>query len=232
MNTSNKNHMFRLLMVSLFFFTCLITGTNALAADRGDKPRSGYLTEETMFGGQADSTEYMKMPEGGYLHGEATLHSLDDEGNVKVEKYNSRKEPKNNIITLGEIKENNNEEKKTVNKSTFPKEIDLRGTKPSNTVYDLSYKANYISNNFSGKGWRFAGYLFRAVNSAGSDLRWESHNDNGVIGSKQQAWNTLDSGYAEGYLINTDSYLYLSGTKTYYNHNPRNGAYYYVGNVD
>lgn len=144
---------------------------------------------------------------------------------VLTKKYSSSNS--SNTITLKEI------EKKLKNENFEDKEkIKIRGPKPASTVYNLSYKDNYISNNFSGSRWRFADYLFKAVNSSGSDLRWESHNDNAVIGSKQQAWNTLDSGYAEGYLINSNAYLYLSGTKTYYNHNPQNGAYYYVGNVD
>lgn len=204
------------------------TGNETHAAERKDKPLSGSVTEQEIQNRYSDNAKILILPEGGFLHGEMIETSIKT-GKV-VASYNSETDP--NAITWGEIKD-----KLTDQLSKNPNNPgllagQLRGATPPSTVRGLAYGASYSSNLFSGSGWRFAGYLFKAINSVGPLLRWESHNDNGVIGTETQAWNTLDSGYAEGTLINKNAYLYLNGTKCYYNHNPQNGTYYWVGNVD
>lgn len=106
-----------------------------------------------------------------------------------------------------------------------------KGSKPATKVYNLDLGEEYISDYFSAKGWRFAGYLFKAVNSPEPYLRWESHGDSAVLGTRKQALDTLESGLGIGELLYSNSYLYTAGTKTYYTHSPIQYTFYYVGNV-
>lgn len=230
MKFSFKNMVLLLaIAISGAFFS---TACTTAQASEIDKPiRSGIVGKTDYFHDMNDSEKVLALPNGGFLHGEGTLYDISDLTKA-LEVYNSETDPKS--ITVGQAKEIMKEQKENVVvESIFPSKI-LRGAYPPSTLINLSYGGSYTSDYFSGSGWRFAGYLFAAVNSAGPNLRWESHGDQGCIGTKQQALNTLDSGYAEGTLINNGAYLYLYGltAKTYYVHSPLSGTYYYVGNVD
>lgn len=207
---------------------CLDASNDVHTAERVGKPLSGSVSQQEIYSRYSDDASILVLPDGGLLHGEMVETSVKT--GEEVANYNSDTDP--NATTWGAIKDKVTQQKTAVNNYTELLDNQPKGTTPPSTVRGLSYGASYTSNYFSGSGWRFAGYLFKATNSTGPLLRWESHNDNGVIGTETQAWNTLDSGYAEGTLINKNAYLYLSGTKCYYNHNPQGGTYYWVGNVD
>ncbi|MBX8938921.1 hypothetical protein [Enterococcus gilvus] len=207
------------------------TSSTAHASELDEPIRSGIAEKTDYFHNLDDSEKVLALPNGGFLHGEGTLYDVKDT-TKPLEIYNSETDPKS--ITVGKAKEIMKEQQEnSVVDSIFSSEVP-RGAAPPNTLINLSYGGSYTSEGFSGSGWRFGGYLFAAVNSSGSDLRWESHGDQGCIGTEQQAWNTYSSGYAEGTLIGNGQYLYLYGwvAKTYFVYSPPAGTYYYVGNVD
>lgn len=218
----------KVLTLAVLFFTTsigLICTEHVDAANREGEPMSGIILEDDW----TDATTVVELPQGGYLHGEAIAYSDQNSKDI-IASYNS--DTDSNATTWGAIKDVFEKERPnslTINADEY---IKLRGAKPSSTRYDLKYNASYRSEAFSGKGWRFAGYLFKAINTTGTALRWESYGQSAAIGTKQQAWNTLDSGWAEGQLIKKNEYLYISGTKTYYTNNPVKGTYYKVANVD
>lgn len=222
-------------MISLFSVAiagAVFLTTNTANASEIDEPiRSGTIQNADYFQNMNDDEKVLALPNGGFLHGEGTLYNVKDP-NKAIEVYNSKTDPKS--ITVGQAKKVLEDQKNNAVTDVLSSESIPRGATPPSALINLSYGGSYTSDYFNGSGWRFAGYLFAAVNSSGSDLRWESHGDQGCIGTKQQAINTLDSGYAEGTLINNGEYLYLYGwvAKTYYVFNPPSGVYYYVGNVD
>lgn len=219
----------KFLLLSIFASVglCMSVSKDVHAAERIGKPLSGPVTQEEIYNRYSDDASILLIPDGGFLHGEM-IETSAITGEV-VAYYNS--ETDSSATAWGKLKDKMDQ---VLESDDFvaPLNLQPRRATPPSTVRGLSYGASYTSDYFSGSGWRFAGYLFKAINSAGPLLRWESHNDGGVIGTETQAWNTLDSGFAEGTLINKNAYLYLNGTQCYFNHNPQNGTYYWVGNVD
>lgn len=215
------------LMAGMFFSTV----KSVEASNVNEIVKSGITEKTDYFHNMNDFEKVLPLPNGGFLHGEGTLYDVSDLSNA-LTVYNSETDSKS--ITVGRAKEILKAQEKESEVESLFMSKNLRGSTPPSKLINLSYGGSYTSNYFSGSGWRFAGYLFAVVNSAGPNLRWESHGDQGCIGTKQQAINTLDSRFAEGTLINNGAYLYLNGLtpKTYFVHSPISGTYYYVGNVD
>ncbi|NBA39235.1 hypothetical protein [Enterococcus hirae] len=214
--------------VSLLSFSVILLDGKITYADENSTMSHKSQVVHDRFSHLKDTDSLLVLPDGGFLHGEAIVTSRENPDQV-VARYNSDNDP--NAITVSQarkgIKENEN-------KSDFyilDQLISPRATKPSGTVWGLSLGASYSSSAFSGSGWRFAGYLFKAINSAGPYLNWTSHVGSGVIGTETEAWNTYSSGYAIGEAIYAGGATRKSGTSTFYSYNPVNGTYYVVSNT-
>lgn len=221
---------FRSLLVTLATLLFLVTLDNSTVtnADEISANANEDQIAKDRFSHLKDSDSLLVLPDGGFLHGEAIVTSNEDPNEV-VAHYNSATDP--NAITVSQAREimETNE-----NKATFydlEKVITPRATQPSGTTWGLSLGASYSSSAFTGSGWRFAGYLFKAINSAGPYLNWRAHIGSGVVGTATEAWNTYSSGVAIGEAIYAGGSTRMSGTSTFYTYNPVKGTYYVVSNT-
>lgn len=168
----------------------------------------------------------IELPNGGYLYGqgEAKVYEYLDyiDGNadpIEVYKVSNNE----NKITVKEAKE---EMKNNVGN------VQQRGSSVPTQVIQLAAGQVYVSNTFSGSGWRFSGYQFVADPSTGYYLKWTTYVDDGRVGNASLAMNTL-KGQISGIEIykNQSKYInYGPNGQIYYTYDPINGTYYRVEN--
>jgi hypothetical protein len=179
-----------------------------------------------------DSDTIIILPDGGFLHGEATVSSNSNPQKI-IAHYNSQTDQ--TAVKVGSLKkvlsENGTISLLGVNLS----QDKVQGANVPSETMTLGYGAEYSSNSFSGSGWRFEGYFFKAINSPLPNLIWSSHVDSGLVGTRTQANYTHNNGKQELYdntFVNIGARPAVSGTRVYYSFSPKDGTYYYVGNVD
>ncbi|MFV0560152.1 MAG: hypothetical protein ACK5NA_05500 [Enterococcus sp.] len=206
----------------------LMVNTNAYADTIGNVSLS---EENDDFLGLKESDSILFLPDGSYIHGELKEYSLTDLTQV-VAQYNS--ETDSSAVTVSEAREilKRDKENYRQNESLLQNIKNPRGTSPSNTVRELGLGAAYTSSSFTGNGWRFAGYRFKAVNSPGPNLKWSVTGGSGIVGYDWQAWNTYESGVKIGTAIAPGDYpVGIDAYSTFYAYNPINGTRYHVSNT-
>lgn len=199
---------------------------------------NGNSNDDTFSEKSTDSA--LILPTGGYLHGSMT--SIDPLTGKTIT-YNS--DTDSHATTVGAINNKTNSSDSYYYKfntptnlqdsSSSPTPLSLtRAAYPSATPKSLKANATYVSDTFSGTGWRFAGYTFSAASGTGGPyLLWYSMNDSGRVGSYSQANQTAMVGspnYAQGSVIDMNRYLRLAGPSTYYTWNPATNTRYIVAN--
>ena len=171
-----------------------------------------------------DNDAITVLPNGAFLHGEATL--INNETQEVLAHYNSNIDA--NSITVKEAREHlDNPGPRTF--STY-NNVGPLAANPSTQTWSLATGASYSSAPFSASGWRFAGYLFENANNSSGYLYWASYGDDGIVGTRQNALDTKSSGYFIGDLVSDGTSIYRTGKATYYTYSPNNGTYYYVTN--
>ncbi|MXQ74289.1 hypothetical protein GSF08_10165 [Clostridiaceae bacterium DONG20-135] len=209
-------------------FLCLITPIKISA---NEKDVSNIYTKsylEDYFQELDDSDLVLEMPNGGYLHGEATI--LDLEGNI-ISTVSSQTDEK--AKTVGEIKE------ELLGKEiiTNPSFIMARGSTPPTKMLEIKKGTTYRSNYFSGKGWRFSGYSFFAKEpypATGGIITFQTFNDDGRVGILSEALKTQYTGAITGTAVYRGKpysvFAYSTGeyAQIYYTYNPNPNTFYTV----
>ena len=182
---------------------------------------------ESSFSGLEESELVLEMPEGGFLHGQATEYSTSDLNTVIAE-YDSETDP--NSVTVAEARE-------ILKADAIEAETSIQpyGAVPpsNNTLRKLKYGDKYDSKIFTGNGWRFSDVQWKAE-SGGDYLKWWSTVDSGMVGSYGEAYATY-SGSIQGTLINLNTYVWNSENgqgQVYYTVNPIPGTQYHILNAD
>ncbi|EIB6520122.1 hypothetical protein K9D97_002735 [Enterococcus faecalis] len=197
-------------------------GDSAHAAQGPARGGKAYKAPTERFSNLKDSDKILVLPDGGFLHGEATI--TDTTTNEIIARYNS--ETDSNSVPVSNVK--------TILNSVLTTSVDNvptpRRATPPNQSITLGNGGEYSSSPFSASGWRFGGYLFQSDPSTGPALLWASYKDSGVVGTETQAWNTLNSGTPIGESISAGGSTYIYYKACYYTYNPISGSYYYVAN--
>lgn len=215
-----KKHCITFILLMFSFFTCT---TNSIWAQ---EINNNAEIIEQLFNDFEDTDELIELPNGGYLYGqgEAKVYEYLDyiDGNADpIEVYDVSNNE--NKITVKEVKE---EMKNNVGN------VQQRGSSVPTQVMQLAAGQVYVSNTFSGSGWRFSGYQFVADPSTGYYLKWTTYVDDGRVGNASLAMNTL-KGQISGIEVykNQSKYInYGPNGQIYYTYNPINGTYYRVEN--
>lgn len=189
---------------------------------------------EKLFGTLEESDSVLKLPDGGYLHGEA--YDVDANNPEKViATYDSEANP--NAITVSEAKELI--DNPTVN---APLGIATFGASPppSSSFRYLANGAEYWSSKFSGSGWRFGEVAFMPAKGTGIYLGWQTFKDDGVVGGPNQANSTKAGSFSGSIVYVSQGYTYKTPgdyhpgfpyVMMYYTLNPISGTQYYVANI-
>lgn len=214
-----KKHCITFILLMFSVFTCTIYSIRAQEINNAE-------IIEQLFNDFEDTDELIELPNGGYLYGqgEAKVYEYLDyiDGNadpIEVYKVSNNE----NKITVKEAKE---EMKNNVGN------VQQRGSSVPTQVMQLAAGQVYVSNTFSGSGWRFSGYQFVADPSTGYYLKWTTYVDDGRVGNASLAMNTL-KGQISGIEIykNQSKYInYGPNGQIYYTYDPINGTYYRVEN--
>lgn len=202
-----------------------------LACSLGFSTFSVFANEEKLV--QADNSldyfydlnendKILELPDGGFLYGSAII--TDNEDSTITEAYDSLTDE--NSITVKEAREILKEQSN---------QIQVRGSNipdvASKTI-TLDSNAEYKSSEFSGSGWRFGGYFFKAKSGTGTYLRWTSYKDGGMVGNYSEAIGTKN-GTIQGTAIEKNQTQYISrggSAMIYYTYSPVSGTHYYVVN--
>lgn len=175
-----------------------------------------------------ENTDYvLYLPDGGYIFNEDGSNNFSDEQLTKGE-----------VITGEELKKEASSE--AVDLPSIPADIIGSSEQPtrrasgiSNNVYTLSAGQTYVSQAFSGSGWRYSGYSFYPEPTSGPYLLWEAVGDSGLVGPAG------DIEYHRGVSIYPGSPKYVLsdhnrglpyGGVFFSTYNPVNGSYYIVSN--
>lgn len=190
-----------------------------------------FATEENIVQTD-DSSEYfydlnendkvLELSDGGFLYGSATI--TDNEDSSITETYDSLTDE--NSITVKEAR--------IILKKQSNQNLARGANVPdvASKTITLDSNAEYKSSEFSGSGWRFGGYFFKAKSGTGTYLRWTSYKDGGRIGNYSEAIGTKN-GTIQGTAIEKNQTQYVSrggSAMIYYTYSPTNGTYYYVVN--
>lgn len=210
-------------ILSLLLFLLAFTQIDLINAKENENiPRE----IEMLFSGLDDNESVIELPNGGYIYGNGEVKIFDYldyiEGKlVPIETYDLNKDI--NKITVEDAKQ----------QLYIAKDIPMtRGSSVPTQVMQLSAGQIYISNAFSGSGWRFSGYQFVADPNTGYYLKWTTYIDDGRVGSASYANDTL-RGQTHGIEIYKGQPKYISygpNGQIYYTYNPINGTYYRVEN--
>ena len=169
-----------------------------------------------------EEDKVLELPDGGFLYGSATV--TDNEDSTITETYNSLTDE--NSITVKEARVLLNEE--TSNYLSRGANVPDVASK----TITLKSGTHYQSSAFSGSGWRFGGYFFKAAPGTGTYLKWISYNDGGRVGNYTEATGTKN-GTIQGTAIEKNKSQYVSrggSAMIYYTYSPASGTYYYVVN--
>ncbi|MDR2976109.1 MAG: hypothetical protein LBV19_02200 [Streptococcaceae bacterium] len=139
----------------------MLGGANqASAATLKEVPGKYKVVSDDPFLDLSDDDKVLQLPEGGWLHGKCQDYS-DLEMKHLTAEYDS--ETDENSITVKEARRiiKQREQKLMLKEDVKPLPL---ATYPPENVRTLRLHDSYTSNEFSGKGWRFAGLLFAPSN--------------------------------------------------------------------
>lgn len=166
---------------------------------------------DVAFAGLHDTDKVVQLPDGTFLHGEATIGEVSLTRNALVT-INS--ETAENAITVEEAKEILEENKGEVENKPM-----LRGIVSSFNYRGLGHGAS-VSGYFSRSvGWNSLNTVYQST-ANGPYLRYYSGYDSARVGTAQQAQQTF-SGIISGSIVSAGLYQYFSGTNTMYTYYPR-----------
>ena len=210
--------------VSGFVLAGLLAMTNATTATSVKAayyPGDDYVAPTGDFFDDIDDDRVLPMPDGGFLHGEIIEVDAEDHSKV-LGIYNSSLDP--NAVTVEEAKKMIEEGKKNVSFTPY-------ANYPSTSVRYLGANDKYLSDEFSGTGWRFGHYYFLPTVGTGDYLKWQSINDGGRVGNFSMAYGTLN-GTLSGQEIQANSWVWcnIPNGQQYYTYNPLSGTRYLVNN--
>ena len=183
---------------------------------------------DDLFEGLNDTDKVLEMPEGGFLFGKAEIYDAEDES-IKLGEYDSSTNRQS--ITVKDAKQQLIEGNQQFSK------VQARATSVPSQVMVLAPGQVYISNKFSGSGWRVGGYRFKSGGN-GIWLKWSTFIDDGRVGDSgdvarqlrnpaAQFGSSLYKGYPQYFCggMTTDEHVMI-----YFTLNPINGTYYRVEN--
>ena len=210
--------------VSGFVLAGLLAMTNATTATSVKAayyPGDDYVAPTGDFFDDIDDDRVLPMPDGGFLHGEIIEVDAEDHSKV-LGIYNSSLDP--NAVTVEEAKKMIEEGKKNVSFTPY-------ANYPSTSVRYLGANDKYLSDEFSGTGWRFGHYYFLPTVGTGDFLLWTSFVDGGRVGNFSQAYDTLQGNLSGKELLpSVATWCNTPNGQQYYTYNPINGTYYVVSN--
>ena len=183
---------------------------------------------DDLFEGMNDTDKVLEMPEGGFLFGKAEIYDAEDES-IKLGEYNSSTDRRS--ITVKDAKE------QLIEENQNPSKVQARATSVPSQTMVLAPGLVYISNRFSGSGWRVGGYRFKSAGN-GIWLKWSTFIDDGRVGDSGDVDKQLRNPAAQFGLALYKGYpQYICGGMTvaehetiYFTYNPINGTYYRVEN--
>ncbi|MDR0921120.1 MAG: hypothetical protein LBM95_01925 [Lactobacillales bacterium] len=225
-----------LLIASLTLGTLSVVNIEARAQEQNGPEQAPILRSDaevtTRFTGMNDSDSLLILPDGEFLHGEVEISTIDEPEKI-LEKYNSNTDPK--AKTVAEIKRSWKTQPVELLDNVIKENDLLRGAAPAplSALKTLVGGETYLSNGFSGRGWRYAESYYRPATGTGKFLRWETIKDSGIVGDREDANKTYRTGIGYGYKIypgHPQSVTGINNTLTYYTYNPIKGSYYSVAN--
>lgn len=176
------------------------------------------------------SEKILQLPDGAFLQGK--MVEVTDKGVFGVKNLNITgiydSETDSNSISVEEAKE------LVENTPQAPNE-NIPVTRGSGVSSDTKYielDGYYMSNEFSGSGWRFSGYTFRPTPGTGDWLTYTSLGDSGRAGTAGDAQICLNGGIS-GTELKTGVATYVNSKywTNYFTHNPLPGTRYLVQNI-
>ena len=219
-----RNSLFGVLLATLLS----IPFTPVFASEKVVEYESPQQIVETIFEEYDADDKFLKMPDGGYLHGQAKIVDAYDNSIVYGE-YDSETDP--NAVSIEVAKED------LINFDANP-QIETRGAGIPNKTKVLAAGASYTSSVFTASGWRFSDYFIQAAAGTSGNLQWTTYNDSALIGDMGDALNTLNTGSGYGRTL-YPGVPYTVGTKmngwyqsmVYFTYNPTGRPYYHVKNL-
>lgn len=217
-----------LLFVSCIFFSLLISlfWINSVFALEGEV--NYVLSEEQIneeFVGLDDNQTVVALADGGIIFNVDRNHVFsDDEARVN-EGY---------VATVGQLKEEYKTKEFVTSVSVIPAQILPQASGLVSKCRTLNSGEVYRSAKFSGRGWRFSGQGYRPAPGTGGYLGWRTYNDDGRVGSYNQASRTL-GGNPTGTILYRGARRYILCQSDqpyyYYTYSPVTGTYYEVDNI-
>ena len=177
-----------------------------------------------------ENTDYvLYLPDGGYIFNEDGSDNFTDEqltkGEVITGEELKKEEANSEAIELPSIPTD------LVESSEKPM---LRAAKLNNNVYTLSAGQTYVSQAFSGSGWRYSGYSFYPEPSSGPYLLWQAVGDSGLVGPAGEIEYHIGVSIYPGtsqYVRSDHNRGFPYGGVFFSTYNPVNGSYYIVSNT-
>ena len=196
----------------------LVFSSVALAATYKD------ITEPTTI--QIEDSQIIQvLPEGGFIY---NSNGTSDYNEEMVQHNNSQ------LMTYQEHKEHIEHSLQSSPLTLFEPSPGLLSADPfSQKGKVLADKEIYVSQPFSGSGWRFSNLKFIAANGTGRWLKWTSIYDGGRVGNYNSAESTYSGRGLYGVELEVGRARYVdtrSDWLYYYTYNPVPGTRYIVEN--
>lgn len=163
-----------------------------------------------LFGNWDDSDKVVELPDGTYLKGEAEVISSTTNFSRNVsdstQSYNSESDP--NALTVEEAKE----QAKNINSNKA--KFSTRGVDPSFNTAILRNKAEVKVFFRMTRGWHSLNTVYQSLTGTGPYLLYSMYNDSALVGSAQQATNSMLGLGVYGNISGRDSSQYFTGANT------------------
>ncbi|HFQ8396156.1 signal peptide [Streptococcus agalactiae] len=186
------------------------------------------MTEEqinTEFEGLKDDQTVVALPDGGIIFNVNSNYVYTDADAKVNQGY---------VSTVGQLKEDYKTKEFITSVSVIPQQILPQASGLVSKCRVLNSGEVYRSASFSGGGWRFSGQGYKPAPGTGAYLGWQTFNDDGRVGSYNQASRTL-GGNPTGTLLYRGARRYImcqyDQPYYYYTYNPVSGTYYVVDNI-
>lgn len=233
-------HFLKIPLAASLAFGCLSTSSvfgaeapqsesQPISSNQVDPPNVEYTDSDNPFDHLKPEDNILPLEDGGFLigSGEVEIFSIDDL-NTPIETIDLDSNP--NTVTKEKAYSLlvNKEKEAIVN----PQQDII--VPSSDKVMGLKLGQQYVSQQFTGTGWVFAGWWFVAMepDKYGSHLRWSTHVDSGRV-TDIYHFHLLDNA---GAAIYPGQYYWISfGTsipQIYCTINPLKGTYYTVANIN
>ncbi|MGN1276788.1 MAG: hypothetical protein ACI4UK_07355 [Floccifex sp.] len=215
----------KILLKSLMLITIFTLSTTTINAK--DSVKNEIDTIDKMFEDFNEDDTFIKLPNGGYYHGHAIIVDNED-NNIVLEEYNSDSDP--NSLTVVEVKEE-------LMSQTIDENVSKqRGSNLPGSTLILNPGDYYISQKFSGQGWRFSGYYFQCSSGSSGIQKWITYVDSASVGTMGDALNQKNNPNASYGTPIYPGNLKVFGTLhnwgydslCYFTYNPIAGSYYKV----